>query len=318
MSKAILTGTFTSDGNDHVLETGVECQWIKVWNQTQADADTINEAYKFEWTSDMGTTSYMTYHPANDATAANGFATTGITQVDTFNYAIGAAVATTASSNAAAVEVLTGDTTGLSNGAIVRLSNTAQYNMHGMDFSIDTLVANTSFELANTLANAPGAVGGAGFYRLIAPNRAVYDIIFPAGRDIVEITSTNPAVVTTSVDHGYSVGQLMRIQVPSTGGMIEMNGLTGTITAVTAGTFTIDIDASAFSNFVFPVTDGVIVSEFSRAQAIPIGDTLTLGFDGATRNTSFRGFVLSAGALLPAGQNGDTIYWKAGKSASVV
>jgi len=179
---------------------------------------------------------------------------------------------------------------------------------------------NTSFTLANDLATAPGITGQGGgvgnfAYKIVAPNREVYDSIFPAKRVIANISRAASAVVTTLVDHGYSVGQKVRINVPATSGMVQMNGLEGKITAVTAGTFTVDINSTAFTAFNFPIYS---IPNFTPASVIPNGDTLTLGFDGSTRNTAIRGFVLTAGTTSPAGNNGDVIYWVAEKAADVV
>jgi hypothetical protein len=79
-------------------------------------------------------------------------------------------------------------------------------------------------------------------------------------------------------------------------------------------TFTVDINSTAFTAFTFPEYD---VPEFTPAMVVPNGDTLTLGFDGSTRNLAFKGFVLAAGTILPAGNNGDVIHWTATKAASV-
>jgi len=311
-----LKGTFLADGNNKVLQLDVEVQALKIYNATQAAATNNGYGYQYEWTSDMGTGSKKSYHPAGDNTTAVTHITTGINQVDTFNYTIGPSVAVTAGSNATAPSYTTASTAGMSDGTIVRLVGTNQKNLHGIPFTVGSVVLNTSFDMANALATAPGIVAGAsGHYKIIAPNREVYDIIFPNKRVVVKITQATSAVVTVSVDHGYSVGQKVRINVPAACGMVEMNGKEGVITAVTDGTFTVNIDSSAFSAFKFPLAS---VDNFTPASVIPNGDTLTLGYDGATSNKSFRGFVLAAGTALPAGNTGDTIYWVAEKAADVV
>jgi len=311
-----LKGTFLADGKNKVLRLDVEVQALTIWNDTQA-ADTNNGyGYKYEWTEDGGTSSYQTYHPAADNTAANTVIATGINQVDTFNYTIGASVSVTAGTDITKPLYSTASTAGMSAGTIVRLVTTDQKNLHGLPFTVSDVTLNTSFEMANTLATAPGIVAGAnGFYKIIAPNREVYDIIFPNKRNICDISQATSAVVTVMVDHGYSVGQIVRINVPAACGMIEMNGKEGKITAITTGTFTVNINSTAFTAFKFPLA---AVANFTPASVIPHGDSLTLGYDGATSNKSFRGFVLAGGTALPAGTNGDTIRWVAEKAADVV
>jgi hypothetical protein len=72
-------------------------------------------------------------------------------------------------------------------------------------------------------------------------------LVDTGGRDITGITQANPAVVTTSVAHGFSIGDT--IKITDVYGMPEINGLTATIALVpSATTFTTNIDASGFSD----------------------------------------------------------------------
>jgi len=319
-----LYGSFTADGNNKVLEMGVQVEWLELYNYTQSLATNNGYGYQYYWQRGMGTANFRDYHPAGDTTAARTINTTGVNWVDSSDYTIGANVVVTGGTNATQPVYSTGTTTGLSTGTVVRVNSIDQVNLHGMDFTIDNVIGSTSFRMQNALATAPGIIAGAGNYRIIAPNREVYDAAMsqnkvggymPGKRRIVNITQAASAVVTVSVDHGYQVGQQVRLNVPSYYGMVEMNGLVGTITAITAGTFTVDINSSAFTAFQFPV---YTVPEFVDAYSIPNGDTTTLGFDGSTRNTGFKGFILDAGTTAPGGNNADVIYWRAGKAASVV
>jgi len=309
-----LNGKFTADGNNKILKIGAEVQWLVLRNSTQAAATNNGYGYEFHWSDEMGSGSFMEYHPAADNTKASTFITAGIDQMTTYNKAIGGAVVVASGTNATQPVYQTGDTSGVSDGSIVRILGSAQKNLHGMDFSVSDLTLNTEFKMAYALATAPGVVSGACTYKLVAANREVYDFIFPKKRTITNISQAASAVVTVSVEHGYSVGALVRINVPSYCGMLEMHGLVGTVTAVSAGTFTLDINSTAFTAFKFPVA---ATAEFIRAEAIPIGDTTTLGFEGSKDNDSFRGFVLAAGTTSPAGNVGDIIYWRAGTSAKV-
>ena len=81
---------------------------------------------------------------------------------------LGPAVATTASTNATRPVVTTASTAGISVGTVVRMSNTAQTDVNGIDMIVGAVTLNTNFTLlaaGNALATAPGAIGGAGFYK---------------------------------------------------------------------------------------------------------------------------------------------------------
>ena len=95
-------------------------------------------------------------------------------------------------------------------------------------------------------------------------------VYMPAMRLITAITNANPAVVTTSFDHGYISGIVVRMDVPEADGMQEINGQTGTITVTGSDTFTIDIDTTFFSPFSIPMSPSQ--HENICAMVVPIGE----------------------------------------------
>ena len=235
---------------------------------------------------------------------------------------LGNPVAITGSSNVVQPIISTASTFGLSAGSVVRLSGvTGQPDMGGIDFVIDTVNANTNFRIANALANAPGAAGTAGFYRIINFN----PLFYPRNRTIANISQAVQAVVTTTVPHGYTVGQQLRFNIPAVSGMIQLNPtsqnnyLSATVvTVIDANNFSINIDTSSFTAFSFPT---VTQMPSTFPEVIPFGENtalaLSLGVDilgDATVNTGFLGMTLAAGALMPAGSANDVIYWRSGKS----
>jgi len=317
----LIQGSFTADGNakNIVLPAGVD--WMRVINLTEADAANNGHGFEFYWQRGMTDgRGIVYYHPAADQTVAVDqiAASGGFFLVDTSNTDPSAAVAVTGTTNAAQPVVATGSTAGLSNGDIVRLSGvTAAETLGGWDFSIDTLVANTSFRMAYAMANAPGAAGTAGFWR-----RIPYDPIFyPRWRYIVNISQAANAVITTSVPHGYTVGQ--RIRVDNTDvrfGMSQIDGVEGIVTAVTDSTITTNINSTAFDAFTFALP---ISYPVGFATLHPVGmdtGTALLGavdlLADAVSNTAYVGMRLVAGTVNPAGSNNDEIYWVAGKSFS--
>lgn len=69
----------------------------------------------------------------------------------------------------------------------------------------------------NALATAPGATGGAGFYRIVN----VDPLFYPRRRIATNITQAVIAQVRTSVAHQYVPGQEVRYLIPSVSGMIH-------------------------------------------------------------------------------------------------
>jgi len=87
-------------------------------------------------------------------------------------------------------------------------------------------------------------------------------------RLISAITQANPAVVTTTFAHQYVDGNVVRLDVPSACGMIQINQMTGTITVVDTTSFSIDIDSTQFASFVIPSFEQHVNS---AAQVVPVG-----------------------------------------------
>lgn len=314
----IQQGSFTADGANKVLKIRSDVDWMRIVNYTQAVATNNGYGFEYYWQRGMGTNSMMKYHPAGDHTMAINASANTFQLIDSSSYAGGARTAVTAGTNATQPVYGTASTAGLATGAIVRIDSTDHDNLNGKPFSIDTVVTNTSFRLANAIATAPGVVAGAnGYYKLLAPNVEIYNLFYPTNREIANITQAANAVVTTLVDHAYTVGQVIRFKVPSEYGMTEMDGLTGTITAVTTSTFTVNIDSSGFTAFQFPLP---AIAPFVSAQVVPFGEAATSTYantlDDATRNQGHIGMILTAGTTAPAGSNNDVIYWVAGKSFS--
>lgn len=73
-------------------------------------------------------------------------------------------------------------------------------------------------------------------------------------------------LVTTTINHDFSIGQQVRFVIPPTGGIRELNQVTGYITAIPmANQVTIDLDTRGMEAFNYTGTD-----PFS--YLLPIGD----------------------------------------------
>lgn len=324
----IQQGRFTADGSAKTLAIRSDVDWMYVYNETILNDGglTTDSGAWFYWQRGMTDGRGVEFRKlgtvANDPmTTVQIAANAGFFLVDSSANPVGAAVAQTAITNTTTPVVSTTNTGSLATGSIVRLqSDTNLPNFMGFDYEVGTVVANTSFAMRYTMANAPGAAGaGDGTYRHIKFN----PIYYPRNRYIINATAAASAVITFSVTHGYTVGQEIRFTVPPEFGMVELDGLKGTVTAVNTGTntATVDIDSSAFTAFTFP---GTTDAPFNWAQAVPFGmDTaqaLSSGVDilaDATQNQALIGMTLAAGANSPAGVTADVIYWTAGKSLAI-
>ena len=333
----IQQGEFTSDGTPKILQLRTDVDWVEVHNWTNLIGAVQWAGVKWYWQRGMLQDDAITmYHVAADQTLSmsscttgyNGVTYRGISLLDSSLQSIGAAVATTGITAAAPPLATTGATAGLiANQTIVRLMNTlGTTQFGGMDFTIGAIVANTSFELLH--APTPVASVLAGQYRVVEFDPMFY----PRSRYITGITAANPAVVTMSVTHDYVVGQKVRLSVPAEYGMVEMDGLDATVTAVAnalggANTITLDVNSAAFTAFAFPLT-GV---RFSQARVTPLGTdtalTIAQGLNlnlSATENQGYIGIKLGTSSTAAialgsaGGTNGDIIKWRAGKSLAVL
>ena len=91
----------------------------------------------------------------------------------------------------------------------------------------------------------------------------------PAMRLITGITNANPAVVTTSFDHDYRSGDIVRIRVPEWNGMIQIDRFVGEITVTATDAFSVDLDTSLYDTYVTPASAWYISS---TAHVVPVGE----------------------------------------------
>lgn len=316
----IQQGRFTSDGTAVELQIRSDVDWMEVYNSTQwATTKSTGRGVKFYWQRGLASGEAFEYTKADSDNALQGefVSSGGFTLLDTSGSPLDTLNATVTAISTASVPVVSNSgTNGLSAGDVVRIINvTSAQQVGGFDFTVGngTLTSGTfSLDYMSQLSDA----GTSGSWRKIKFQPQFY----PRHRFISDITAADPAVVTMTVTHGYVVGQKVRLKVPSAYGMVEADGLLGTITAVdtTNNTITLDIDSSAFTAFAFPATGDV---PFSPAMVIPVGEAATSTYanllDDATDNVSFLGMELGAGIDGPAGSSSDVIYWRAGKSFSV-
>lgn len=103
-------------------------------------------------------------------------------------------------------------------------------------------------------------------YQCYAYRSPVYG---PAMRLISSITNATAATVTTTFDHGYVDGTIVRFDIPAACGMQQINQLTSPIVVTGTTTFTIAIDTTQFAPFSVPSGLGPFIDVC--AQVVPIG-----------------------------------------------
>ena len=216
---------------------------------------------------------------------------------------------------------------------VLMTKNSVNKQLGGMYFTVDTVASSTTFTIANPSWLAAGSfTSGAETFKVQLVTVPPY--YYPALATVVNISAANPAVVTTSVSMGLTVGQAVRIRVPNVFGMTQMNNLVGIVSAVsknqitlggTTGAFSLNngIDSSAFTAFAWPTATGV---PFTYSTVTPFGSGPTLETAGyyntdslsdATQNVSFNGFVVGASILNTASSTvfgvtaGDVFAWTA-------
>ena len=115
--------------------------------------------------------------------------------------------------------------------------------------------------------------------RFYAESSPTYE---PAMRLVTSITNAEQATVTTSFDHDYLAGLIVRFVVPDAYGMKQLSTMTGQILTVpTTDPFTIDIDTIAFDTFI---NVGVPTWYLNKtAQVVPVGE-INSSLAQATRN----------------------------------
>lgn len=96
-----------------------------------------------------------------------------------------------------------------------------------------------------------------------------FPVFYPSMRIITAITQNFPALVTTSFNHGYASGLIIRLVIPLGFGMQQANDLYGSITVTSPTTFTITVDTTYFAPFIVPVSGP---ASLQYAQAVPFGE----------------------------------------------
>lgn len=285
------SGSFTSDDpaarHDVELPSG-EPDYFRIRNRTAWGDDAAETSVEANWWRGMAWDSAQTIDQAvtSGALSSEAITTGGFRFIDTWNPPTFAALATTAISAAEPAVVTMADTGSIAVGDVVRITgSTGMLQVAGYDFTVDAVSANTSITLQLDAQNF-AAPATAGNVRLFIPGR-----FYPRWRYIVPledaagITQATQAVISTSVNHDFSVGEKVTFRVSSAYGMDEINNVTATVlsvgnvtegavyTAALTGPFNalqIDLDTSGFTAFSFP-TSAIFAAGATPAVIMPAG-----------------------------------------------
>ena len=347
MAFTIITGgSFTSTGAGVIIPVPSSADYFTTTNITQLPlAPATPVVIRGEW---YGSKFGLGATGANDGVRWKKSANTSVLNVDTFatstasngfTYVTKVPVVEPQAANAitsitAANPAVVTQTNTYSNGDVIRIYNTTgMLQIGGMDFQISSVSGSgyTLLGLPATASNGFAAAATAGNTRRIS----TYGAVEPESIFITNISQATSAVVSTSVDPSlhYVVGMKIYFSVPGSFGMKEINGLTGTITAVNAvsatsniGAYnvTVNIDSSAFTAFAFPASTASptaqLFATFAPAGASTQFDPVSLVQTGYNfqiqpfRTGQFTPYMfLAGGAQSPAGAAADVINWMAYK-----
>lgn len=314
------TGPFT-------INLGFQPTSFHFWNFTQYNANVANQISEGEWNQFLPNGDLYAIVQNGSNLTNNKLMTSGGITLLTGKPAplLGPSVSGTVINKASGTFTVS-STAGLLPGSIVQITNNAvMKQIAGQYFQVATVPGGTSFTITNpAFMNTANFTNETSFTMRQVINPVQF---FPNVMLITNITQASQMVVTTSISHNLVVGQEVKIYVPSSYtnqasfGMTQANGLVGIIQAVTAQTFTLNINSLAFTAFAWPaVPSGTTLYWSQYPQVVPMGsgpfglpasDTLS----DQVYNQAFQGVLLGSGdgtLIMPVA--GDVIQYRAIRS----
>lgn len=296
----LITRQIKSTGGDYLLDQDVDV--LRVWNYTEMAAAEGSGAVLC--VGDRIFPNGEGFAQKKDGSWTSLKDNKGFTFVDSTQSSLGALKDLTAISTAEP-PVVSAAGNDIKKGDVVRLINvTDAKQISGMDFTVGNQTLSASQFSLDYMRKLDKA-GAAGKYR---------KVINPVGltqslRYITDITKGAETVIKYSVKHPYVVGDVIRQSIDKPYGMVEMNDIKGTITAIDTdkNTVTVDIDSTTFSDFKYPASgDGRCTpphSVLSGASGCKRGASI--------QNNAYSGVVLAGGEGNPMGKENDIIYIEA-------
>jgi hypothetical protein len=278
----VVRGTFTSTGVNKPLYFPFKPDMIEIWNKTKYGTTTNQTGVSaVGFAEDNAGTAYLTN--SNGTTwLGNVLTSGGFTFFSAGSPTYGAVqVMSGAFATAANPVNITVTAHGYQTGDVVVVyGTTGMLQIAGTPYVITRVDANNFTIPVNGSGFAAAATAGS-VKQLFYP-----DLYIPEACTITAITQATSAVITTSVNHSFVVGQEVAFTIPSQWGMVQLstayylrnisNGIPqqAYVTAVTANTVTVNINSTGFTAFSYP-TSAITALGVSPAQIMAIGDQNT-------------------------------------------
>jgi hypothetical protein len=327
---AVLSGSFTTpaSGNaNQILELPFIPDVIEFWIQGNASGDNWTSTatpgpvkYAF-WQAGMASgTALAVGNTSGAATDASSFlATGGVTPVTSASNLYGAPQSGSGITKATpGVMTLTNSNVYQTGDVVLLESTTGMFQVAGIPWSVVSTGA-TTYNLGIS-----GTAFSTNAFAAAATNVVAKKVLYPFGNTpyisyIVAMTLGATTTVTTSFPHGLSVGDYVRLVIPSPWGPTQISGQAGIVTAVANSIqFTVAINSSAATAFAFP-TSAQAAAGVSFPQVVPFGDSAA-AFDLSAVDNNYQGLIIgnsaTAGAAILS-ENSALVLWRAQKSARV-
>jgi len=325
----VLSGSFTTPatGNaNQVLKLPFVPDLFEIWVQGNASGDNWIAAtgavkYAF-WQQVMvsGTALAETNNPLVPLFLATG----GITPVTSFANLYGPAISGTGITAASpAVLTLTNtvaNTAPIPTGSWALLeSTTGALQLSGIPWFLTVVTVSagtTTYNIGDSFSSASFMAGASG---VIAKQVLYPAVFFPYVSYIVGMTLGSTTTVVTSTPNGLSVGDTIRLVVPSIWGPSQISGQQGMVFSITDPyTFVVNINSSAATAFAFP-NSAQAAAGITFAQVVPFGDQAS-AFDLSAVDNNYQGLIIgnsaTAGSAILS-ENNALCLWRAQKSARI-
>lgn len=94
----------------------------------------------------------------------------------------------------------------------------------------------------------------------------------PRRREISAVTNEQNALITTTEDHGYEVGQIVRLYIPSIYGMTVEYVITTVSTVPSTDTFTVTLDTRELDTYTTPNVPYTSATDppFTQSHVVPV------------------------------------------------
>lgn len=325
-----LSGSFTTPASGNANQT-LQLPFIpdlfEIWIQGNSSGDNWTSTaspgpvkYAF-WQKGMANGSALcTANTNGAATDTSSFLSSGgITPVTSSANAFGPSQAGSGITHAApAVMTLTNSNVYNTGDIVLIQGTTTALQFSGIPWSVVKTGATTyNLGISGTTFDSSGFAADA---TAVVTRKVLYPFMFsPYVSYIVAITTGATTTVTTSFPHGLSVGDSVRLVIPSPWGTTQISGQQGLVTSVTNSIkFVVGIDSSAASAFAFP-TSAQAAAGVTWPQVIPFGDAAS-AFDLSAADNDYQGLIIgnsaTAGAAILS-ENSALCLWRAQKSARV-